>query len=87
MTLRHANCNWAEDPPIRRKQKRGKSDSAKLPIAARLRKESTLPIVKIAIKDYLGTSRGGNVWLHEGIKMADAATTVPFGNQFAKQTM
>jgi len=43
---------------------RRKGDPAKLAIAARLRKETTLTIKSIAARLYLGTSRSAHVRLH-----------------------
>src|SRR5207247_33722 len=42
-----------------------KSHPAKLAIARRLRKETTLPIRRIATRVHLGTSKSANVRLHE----------------------
>ena len=49
---------------------RRKSDPAKLAIAARLRKETTLPIKGIAARMHLGTSKSANVRLHAWIAQA-----------------
>jgi len=53
---------------------RRKSDPAKLGIAARLRRERTLPSKAIARRVHLGTSRSPNIRLHAAVRaMAPAA--------------
>jgi hypothetical protein len=55
---------------------RRKSDPAKLGIAARLRRETTLPIKAIARRMHLGTSKSANIRLHTAMRArapADAA--------------
>src|SRR5207245_1086133 len=47
---------------------RPKSDPAKLAIAARLRKETTLPLKEIAARVHLGTSKSANTRLHHWMK-------------------
>ncbi len=47
---------------------RRKNDPAKLAIAARLRKETTLPIKEIAALAHLGTSKSANARLHEWMR-------------------
>ena len=44
---------------------RAKSDPAKLAMAARLRKETTLSIKSIAARVHLGTSKSANARLHQ----------------------
>ena len=56
---------------------RPKSDPAKLAIAARLRKETTLSIKAIAARVHLGTSKSANARLHEWMKRAATATLGP----------
>ena len=52
---------------------RRKSDPAKLAIAARLRKETTLPIKGIAARMHLGTSKSANVRLHAWMAQAGSS--------------
>lgn len=47
---------------------RPKSDAAKLVIATRLRRETTLPIKAIAARLHLGTSKSANIRLHAAMK-------------------
>ena len=54
---------------------RRKNDPAKLAIAARLRKETTLPIKVIAARMHLGTSKSANSTLHKW--MGTPASTDP----------
>jgi REP-associated tyrosine transposase len=49
---------------------RNKTDPAKLAIAVRLRKETTLPIKMIASRVHLGTSKSANVRLHAAMHQA-----------------
>ena len=49
---------------------RRKSDPAKLAIAARLRRETTLTIKRIAQRAQLGTARSASVRLHEWMRQA-----------------
>jgi putative transposase len=58
---------------------RRKNDPAKLAIAARLRKETTLPIKVIAARVHLGTSKSANARLHSW--MANTARPVPAQSQ------
>ena len=55
---------------------RRKSEPAKLAIAARLRKETTLSIKDIAARVRLGTSKSANIRIHEWIKN-DVAVAAP----------
>lgn len=48
------------------------NDPAKLGMAARLRRETTLPIKVIAARLHLGTSRSANVRLHAVIEGSGA---------------
>jgi REP element-mobilizing transposase RayT len=50
---------------------RRKSDPAKLAIAARLRRETTLSLKKIAARAHLGTSRSANTRLHDWMKQSN----------------
>ncbi|HEY5913229.1 MAG TPA: hypothetical protein VJA21_21770 [Verrucomicrobiae bacterium] len=52
---------------------RRKKDPAKLAIAARLRRETTLPLKAIAARLWLGTSKSANGKLHEFMKATTAA--------------
>ena len=52
---------WTEADLVARR----KSDPLKLAIAARLRKEATLPLKAIAARVHLGTSKGANTNLHK----------------------
>lgn len=56
-------------------RKRRKSDPAKLAVAARLRRETTLSIKAIAARVHLGTSKSANARLHRW--MAESAKPVP----------
>ena len=57
---------WSEgDLPVRRKK-----DPAKLAMAARLRRETTLPLKSIAARLWLGTSKSANGKLHAFMKTA-----------------
>ena len=47
---------------------RRRSDPGKLTIAERLRKETTLSIIAIASRVYLGTSKSANARLHSWMK-------------------
>jgi putative transposase len=49
---------------------RPKSDPAKLALAARLRRETTLPLKSIAALAHLGTSKSANARLHQWMKNA-----------------
>ena len=49
---------------------RRKSDPAKLAIAARLRKETTLSIKSIAARVHLGTSKSANARLHTWLRQS-----------------
>jgi hypothetical protein len=46
-----------------------KNDPIKLEIAARLRRETTLPIKAIAARLHLGTSKGANANLHRHMRL------------------
>ena len=54
---------------------RRKSDPGKLAISARLRRETTLPIRRIATRVHLGTSKSANARLHAWMR------TRPTGSQ------
>ena len=56
-----ARLGWTGDEL----ERRPKSDPAKLAIAARLRKETTLSIKRIATRAHLGTSKSANARLHK----------------------
>ena len=47
---------------------RPKSDPAKLKLAARLRRETTLTVKAIAARRHLGTSRSANIRLHTAMR-------------------
>ena len=60
--LRH--LGWTQDDLAARR----KNDPAKLAIAARLRRETTLPIKDIAWRVRLGSSKGANSNLHRWMR-------------------
>lgn len=62
--------NWKEADLASRR----KSDPAKLAIAARLRKETTLTIKSIAARVHLGTSRSANARLHGWMRAQESAS-------------
>ena len=65
-----SRLGWAEaDLAARRK-----SDPAKLAIAARLRRETTLSIKAIAARVHLGTSKSANARLHSWMRQPSPAT-------------
>jgi REP element-mobilizing transposase RayT len=57
-------------------ESRRKTDPAKLAIAARLRKETTLSIKAIAIRVHLGTSKSANASLHKWMKAAPPSHSI-----------
>lgn len=59
---------WAEEELARR----SKSDTDKLEIAARLRRETTMSIKSIAARIQLGTSKAANVKLHNHMRGAES---------------
>ncbi len=59
--VRKTDYGWVEEDSARRR----KSDPEKLAIAARLRKETALPIKEIAACVRLGTSNSANTNLHQ----------------------
>ena len=62
---------------------RRKSDPGKLAIAARLRRETTLPVKRIAARLHLGTSKSANARLHQWMKTdgtPPAASATPSQN-------
>ena len=60
-------CEW---PPLLSRRKR---DPAKLGIAARLRRETTLPIKAIARRMHLGTSKSANIRWHVAMRASAPA--------------
>jgi hypothetical protein len=54
---------------------RRKSDPGKLAISARLRRETTLPIRRIATRVHLGTSKSANARLHAWMRSQAAAVS------------
>lgn len=58
---------WYEAERVRRR----KGDAAKMAIAARLRKETTLTMKRIAQRMHLGTSHSAQVRLHEWIRSGE----------------
>jgi REP element-mobilizing transposase RayT len=59
---------WQPDDLVTRR----KNDPAKLEIAARLRRETTLPLKAIAARVHLGTSKTANTKLHKCLRGAPA---------------
>ena len=55
---------------------RAKSDPAKLHIAERLRRETTLPLKAIAGRVHLGTSKSANARLHAFMNPSDSTPSV-----------
>ncbi len=60
---------WREEDLLVRRR----NDPAKLEIAARLRRETTLPIKAIAARVHLGTSKAANMKLHNHMRRGSAA--------------
>jgi hypothetical protein len=64
---------WQPDDLVTRR----KNDPAKLAIAARLRRETTLPLKAIAARVHLGTSKTANTKLHKYMRGAPANDSSP----------
>jgi hypothetical protein len=56
---------------------RSKSDPDKLAIAARLRRETTLPLKAIAARVHLGTSKSANARLHAWMRNETVTSAIP----------
>ena len=57
---------------------RPKSDPAKLAIATRLRRETTLPIKTIAAAPHLGTSKSANIRLHAAMSLTAPTQSIQY---------